>query len=304
MMEAVSDLGILMLLLLTGMETDLRLVKKARRAAVSVSATGILVPFTLGFALGQFLPASLMPRPDQRLITSLFLGTALSVVSVKIVATVVREMNFLRRKIGTTLLASAIIDDTVGWTIIAITSGLALHGGVSAANLAQSVVGTGLFLLLSLTVGRRLVFAIIRLDERQVRQRDAGGHGDTDRHGRDVADHASPRHSHGTRRLRGGNPGWRVAPILTRHIDDQLRGLVIGLFMPVFFATAGLNADLSILQDPRLVLLTLTLIAIASVGKFGGAFLGGALVPRIGEARHCASMTALRPLCPLGAEWG
>ena len=59
-------------------------------------------------------------------------------------------------------MASAIIDDTVGWTIIAMTSGLALHGVLNATTLAQSVLGTGLFLLVSFTLGRRLVFALIR----------------------------------------------------------------------------------------------------------------------------------------------
>src|SRR3954453_6407079 len=58
MIDAVSQLGILMLLLLllTGMETDLGLVRKARRAAFSVSVTGIAIPFVCGFALGEFLP--------------------------------------------------------------------------------------------------------------------------------------------------------------------------------------------------------------------------------------------------------
>src|SRR5580704_6827262 len=113
MIDAVSQLGILMLLLLTGMETDLRLVKKARRAAISTSVAGILVPFACGFALGELLPAAMLPKPDQRIITSLFLGTALSIASVKIVAMVVREMGFMRRNVGMTLIASAIIDDTV-----------------------------------------------------------------------------------------------------------------------------------------------------------------------------------------------
>jgi Kef-type K+ transport system membrane component KefB len=161
MLEAVSDLGILMLLLLTGMETDLKLVRKARRASISVSTAGIAPPFALGVTMGQFLPDSMLPRPDQRLITSLFLGTALSVASVKIVATVVHEMKFLRRKVGMTLLASAIID-TVGWTIIAITSSLALHGQLNATILVQSIFGTGLFLLVSFTLGRRFVFGLIR----------------------------------------------------------------------------------------------------------------------------------------------
>jgi hypothetical protein len=118
--------------------------------------------FVCGFALGELLPEAMLPRPDQRLITSLFLGTALSIASVKIVAMVVREMGFMRRKIGMTLVASAIIDDTVGWTIIAVTSSLALHGSVNAGSLAQSVLGTALFLLVSFTLGRRLVFALIR----------------------------------------------------------------------------------------------------------------------------------------------
>src|SRR6516165_7591729 len=72
MIDAVSQLGILMLLLLTGMETDLKLVKKAGRAALSVSVAGIILPFACGFALGEYLPEQMLPRPDQRLITALF----------------------------------------------------------------------------------------------------------------------------------------------------------------------------------------------------------------------------------------
>ena len=51
------------------------------------------------------------------------------------------------------------------------------------------------------------------------------------------------------------------SPILTKHIDEQLRGLIIAFFMPVFFGTAGLSADLTILTDPSLLLLTVGLIA-------------------------------------------
>src|ERR1700681_799009 len=66
------------------------------------------------------------------------------------------------------------------------------------------------------------------------------------------------------------------SPILTRHIDEQLRGLIVALFMPVFFSLAGLSANLGVLADPPMLLLSLGLIAIASIGKFSGAFLGGA----------------------------
>ena len=70
----------------------------------------------------------MLPDPSKRLITSLFLGTALSIASVKIVATVIREMNFMRRTVGQVILASAIIDDTVGWMITAVIFSLALQG--------------------------------------------------------------------------------------------------------------------------------------------------------------------------------
>src|SRR5438067_850640 len=87
---------------------------------------------------------------------------ALSISSVKIVAMVVREMNFMRRNVGQVIVASAIIDDSIGWIIIAITFGLAEHGTVDLATLVRSVLGTALFLALSVTVGRRIVFGLIR----------------------------------------------------------------------------------------------------------------------------------------------
>jgi len=65
------------------------------------------------------------------------------------------------------------------------------------------------------------------------------------------------------------------SPILTRHIDEQLRGLIVALFMPVFFGLAGLTTNLAVLANTDLLLLTFGLIVIASLGKFSGAFLGG-----------------------------
>ena len=154
MIDAVSQLGILMLLLLTGMETDLSLVKRLGRAAVSVSIAGISVPFACGFALGELLPEAMLPDPDQRLITSLFLGTALSISSVKIVAMVVREMDFMRRTLGQVIVAAAIIDDTIGWIIMAITFGLASarQAGCRLAG-AERASAPLLFLLASFTIG-------------------------------------------------------------------------------------------------------------------------------------------------------
>ena len=49
-----------------------------------------------------------------RFVTAIFLGTALSISSVKIVAMVIREVNFMRRDLGQVIVASAILEDTIG----------------------------------------------------------------------------------------------------------------------------------------------------------------------------------------------
>ena len=162
MVDAVSQLGVLMLLLLTGMETDLRLVRRVGRAAIAVAAAGVMLPFVCGFGLGEMLPDSILPNPQARFVTALFLATALSISSIKIVAMVVREMNFMRRDIGQIIVASAILEDSSGWIIIAISFGIASSGTLDLRSVSFAIVGTLLFLAVSMTVGRRIVFGLIR----------------------------------------------------------------------------------------------------------------------------------------------
>jgi Kef-type K+ transport system membrane component KefB/nucleotide-binding universal stress UspA family protein len=276
MINAVSQLGILMLLLLTGMETDLQLVKRVGRAAVTVATAGVALPFICGFALGEMLPDALLPNPGARLVTAIFLGTALSISSVKIVAMVVREMNFMRRDLGQIIVASAILEDTIGWVIIAVALGLASAGTVDLWSLGRAVLGTAAFMAASLTFGRRIVFYLIRWTNDSFKS--------------DfpvittilviMIAMALITQLIGVNTVLGAFVAGILigeSPILTRHIDEQLRGLIVALFMPVFFGLSGLSADLTVLKNPALALLALGLIVIASVGKFLGAFVGGKL---------------------------
>jgi Kef-type K+ transport system membrane component KefB len=120
------------------------------------------LPFICGFALGEMLPDSILPNPQARFVSSLFLATALSISSIKIVAMVVREMNFMRRDIGQIIVASAILEDASGWIIIAISFGLASSGTIDVRSVTFAILGTLLFLAFSLTAGRRIVFWLIR----------------------------------------------------------------------------------------------------------------------------------------------
>lgn len=276
MIDGIAQFGILLLLLLTGMETDLKLVRKVGKAAIAISIAGILVPFACGFALGEFLPDALLPNPQARLVASLFMGTALSISSVKIVAVVVREMNFMRRNVGQIIVATAVIDDTIGWIIIAVIFSLASHGTLDIASVARAVLGTLVFLAISFTIGRKFVFQLIRWANDNLVSAAA------------VVTvilllmsvMALITHLIGVHTVLGAFVAGILvgeSPILTRQIDERLRGLISSFFMPVFFGLAGLSADLSVLRDPDLLLLTGLLVVIASVGKFGGAFVGGTL---------------------------
>jgi Kef-type K+ transport system membrane component KefB/nucleotide-binding universal stress UspA family protein len=297
MIDGLSQAGILMLLLLTGMETDLKLVRKSGGAAVAIALCGIAFPFVCGFLLGEFGPAALFGGGNtNHLATSLFLGTALSISSVKIVAMVVREMNFMRRNLGQIIVATAIMEDTVGWVIIAITFGIAGAGGGGARqgfdviDLAKTVGGVALFLVFCLTIGRWLVFFAIRWVNDNFRS--------------DfpvitmilviMACFAEMTQLMGVRTVLGAFMAGVLigeSPILTGHIQGQLRGMITAFFMPIFFGMSGLAADLTILKDGKLAALTVGLVAIASIGKFSGAYAGailGRLTWREGVALGCA----------------
>jgi len=274
MLDAVSQLGILLLLLITGMETDLSVFRSARRPAVSVSLSGVAVPFICGCLLGVLLPSTMLPHPERWLITTLFLGTALSISSVKIVALVVRDLGFLRRTIGQVILAAAILDDTIGWIVISVIFGLALHGAIDFSSVMHSVLGAALFLTLSLTLGRRVVFSVLRWSNDTLTSEMAN-----------ITTIivitgllALLTNALGVHLVLGGFIAGLLlgqSPMLTRQLSAQLRGLIIGLFMPVFFALVGLTIDLTALARVDFLWLTLALIALASVGKFLGAFIGG-----------------------------
>src|SRR5215475_13290084 len=256
MLDGIAQFGILLLLLLTGMETDLKLVRKVGKAALSISVAGVAVPFICGFALGQLMPPSPLPHPDHRLLTSLFLGTALSISSIKIVAAVVREMGFTRRNLGQIIVASAICEDSIGWVIIAITLGLAQAGTIDVMSVAKTVLGTAVFLIASFTFGRRIVYFLIRWTN--------------DNFESDfpvitvilviMGIMALITHFVGVHTVLGAFVAGVLigeSPILSKHIDEQLRGLILAFFMPACFGIPRLSSDLPSLREPTLLLMTL-----------------------------------------------
>ncbi|MBS0221581.1 MAG: cation:proton antiporter [Proteobacteria bacterium] len=276
MIDAIAQTGILLLLLLTGMETNLALVRRRQRAVISSSLFGIAVPFACGLALAYALPGDVVPGHENRLVTALFLGTALSISAVKIVAMVLMEIGAIRRDLGQLILATAILDDTIAWIIIAVISGIAAHGRVDLASIGASIAGTALFLAFCLSIGRRLVAAlIVWVNDNLTIEVPVISAILIVMLAMALTTELIGVHTALGAFIAGILIGQ--SPILTEHIEGQLRGFIMAFFSPVFFAVAGLGMDLRTLLDPTLALFTLAVIVIASVGKFSGALIGGRL---------------------------
>jgi len=276
MVDGMSQFGVLLLLLLSGMETDLRLLQRIRRTAFFSSACGMLFPFAAGFLVAQLLPDAVLPDPNRRLLTALFVATCLAVSSVKIVAMIILDSGFQRRNLGQLILATAVVDDTVGWITVGALAGVASRGSFDARAAGTTVIGTLAFLALAFTVGRRLVARAIRWTNDNTRS--------------DFAvmtlilvfmcAMALLTEAIGVHTSLGAFVGGILvgqSPLLSRRLEEQLRGPIVALFAPVFFTLAGRSIDLRILGDTRLLALAGGFVAVACAGKLLGGFLGGRL---------------------------
>jgi Kef-type K+ transport system membrane component KefB len=161
LLELVSMIGAIFLLLITGLETDLALIKRHARTAIGVSGGGILVTFASGFLLGQYMPDFLLADTEERLVFSLFVATAMSISAIPVIAKVLMDLNLMRRDIGQTIIAAGMSDDTIGWILLSIVAGLAAGDVVTAGTVAQTVGSVLGFLVLSFTAGRWLVKKVL-----------------------------------------------------------------------------------------------------------------------------------------------
>lgn len=273
LLEIVSWLGVIMLLILTGLETDIGLIARKGKSAAAISLGGIVVPFATGLGLGFMLPESFVAAPDKRLVFALFIGTAMSISAIPVIAKVLMEMKVIRRDIGQVTLAAGMIDDTIGWILLSVVAGLASSGTVSFLTVGRSFLSVVLVLVLAYTLGRRLVSLLLRTLDNHV-----GGDSVmlTALMALALAFGAI------TQALRlEAVLGAFIAGILVgqvKRFDDRLRHMfeqvALGIFAPVFFAAAGLRVDLGKLAQPKVLLVGLIVLAIAILGKFVGAYIG------------------------------
>ena len=157
-MDAVATIGVVLFLLTAGIEVDLTNVFRQGRSALLVSSFGVLFPFALGFATAGLFPQFLRAEPgSDRLIFASFLGTALSISALPVIAKILMDLNLLRSDVGTVVLSSAMFDDLVGWILFSLVLALMNTGSHSLGSIKHTIVLTLLFVILVLTLGRWFV---------------------------------------------------------------------------------------------------------------------------------------------------
>jgi Kef-type K+ transport system membrane component KefB/nucleotide-binding universal stress UspA family protein len=273
LIEILSWLGMIFLLLFTGLEIDITILKNLGRPALFASFLGIALPFASGYLLGSFTPDQFLANPSQRLIFQLFMGTAMAISAVPVIAKILLDMDLLRRNIGAVIMGAAIVDDISGWLILSLLLGIMTKGTLDLVSVTMSIASIVVFIVLALFAGVHLVRRLMRWINERVQSEEA--------HITAVLVLtlvcAATTEGLGIHAVFGAFVAGVMlsqSPRVRANALEKLAGVVYGVFTPVFFAFVGLRVDLSRLHDPGLVG---AVIGVACAGKLLGCTMGGLL---------------------------
>ncbi|HEX8094415.1 cation:proton antiporter [Jatrophihabitans sp.] len=277
MINAVAQVGVLLLVGLSGMHVDLGLIRRRGATAVRISLGGLLIPLVLGVSLGTVLPATMRSAGTDRATFACFLGVAMCVSAIPVIAKTLLDMKLLHRDVGQLTLAAGAVDDAVGWCLLSVVSAMAI-GGVHGWRIALTVAEILAFLIAAAFIGRPVARALFTLAGRSSDQGPGvavavamiiGGAATTQALGLEPAFGAFV-------------AGMLLSATRVRQVIDParlapLRTFVLWVGAPVFLATAGLRMDLASLAHPTVLLSALIVLSVAVLGKFAGAYLGARL---------------------------
>lgn len=156
-LQGITLLGVIMLLLVSGLEIDLRLIVQQGKSALIISIVGIVFPFSVGFFASYFFPEWFgIGDINMRLIFSLFVGTALSITALPVVAKTLMDLNIFKTQDGFLIMASAMFDDLLGWIIFSVILGMIGHSSHDF-NIINLLITVFVFIGFVLLLGRKLI---------------------------------------------------------------------------------------------------------------------------------------------------
>ncbi|MEM7140156.1 MAG: cation:proton antiporter [Actinomycetota bacterium] len=280
---AVSWLGVALLLVTAGFETDLGLIRRLGRAAALVTGFSLVVPLIGGLAVGLWLPDSFIGAESNRTVFALFVAAALSVSALAVIAKILSELGLMRRDFGQITVAAGMANDVVGWVMLAVFAGFAVSGEVSVTAVLRTVIGLAVFLAIAMTLGQRVVDQALRW----VRRDGANIPGAMTVVVFTMLVYGVATQALGIEAVLGAFVAGVVlhrSRFQQQEVLDHIESITTTFLAPVFFATAGLRVDLGLLGEDDALLWAAIVVAVAIVAKFVGAFVGAKLAGQSNRA--------------------
>ena len=283
----IGKIGVVLIMFSVGLGTDLKKLKQTGVASVVITTMGVVVPMLLGFLVAflfdYYTPVSLTggegAAGEFNLLSDLFYGAILTATSVSVTVAVLKEMNKLDTKMGTSIVAAAVIDDVIGIVILSVLTGFSSSGtGDSfgwkwfSPNAGMVIIKIILFFVVAIGLGV-LLRRLFNWIERKLP------------HARRVPLFAISvcfLYAYGAEKLFGvaDITGAYLAGIVlggtlseTPYVEYNVDKMGYFLFSPVFFANIGMNLDFGGITPAFLAFGAVYVVA-ALVGKLVGCGLG------------------------------
>ncbi len=272
--ETLLTVSVVLFLLVVGMELNPGQLKTRGSNILWTSLLGIVIPFAMGYALVTLVPAMWGNQArDNTFIFALFMGTALSISALPIISRILMDLNLLKTRLGTVIIASATINDLIGWFLLAVIMNSFILSGDPQVNIWIMLLRIlGIFIVI-LTLGRWLIQRTLRWYEKRFANS-----------GILLASFvllaliaASAAEAIGIHAIFGAFlVGIAIAQNKEKRgkAQESLYQLVSYVFAPLYFVSIGLRANFAARFD---LVLVIVLILVASVGKIAGATLGARL---------------------------
>ncbi|MNW32525.1 High-affinity Na(+)/H(+) antiporter NhaS3 [compost metagenome] len=261
-LEEISQIGVILLMFIAGLETDVDEFKRTGKASSYVGIAGIVLPFGMGYLTGMLLG---MP-----VFEAIFLGLLLSATSVSISVQALKEMGKLKSREGTTILGAAVIDDVLVIIILAFV--MSFVGG--DVNLGMILVKKVAFFAVALLAGWKIVpwvlrkFAPLRVSETVISAAliicFLFAY---------MAEYA------GVAAIIGAYlAGVAISMTDYKHeVTEKIETIGYAVFVPVFFTTIGIKVDFSGISSQLALIAGLSVLAVATklLGSAFGARVAG-----------------------------
>ncbi len=280
MFDTLAWVGVLFLLLDTGLEIDFSIAWRQRGHALVIAFSDILIPMIVAFVPVLFLPDTYLVDPHRRILFALFMATVMTISAMPVAARSMHDLNLLKTDMGFLTLSALAVNDIVGWVLFTIILGLFTQTGAALGSVSLILVLIIGFAALALSVGRRFSTWAIGATRRIGLQEPAASLTLTCLIGILFGALTQKLGIHALF-------GFFIAGVMmgeAKNLSEDTRGIISqmvhAIFVPIFFAGIGLKIDFLAHFDLGLVGL-ITVIGIA--GRYLGAWVGVGLtrVPRI-----------------------